>query len=66
MVTGALSLLMIKNYLKELSESKKSTASTSSIPISISNTPSVNNMGGLSTGDNVMGSSFSSSCYSSF
>jgi len=56
----------LKNYLKELSESKKSTASTSSIPISISNTPNVNNMGGLLTGDNVMGSSFSSSSYSSF
>jgi hypothetical protein len=59
----------LKNYLKELSESKKSTASTASTssgPTSISTTPNVNNMGGLLTGDNVMGSSFSSNSYSSF
>lgn len=56
----------LKNYLKELSESKKSSASTSSVPTSISTTPNVNNMGGLLTGDNVMGGSFSSSSYSSF
>jgi len=56
----------LKNYLKELSESKKSMASTSSNPTSISTTPNVNNMGGLLTGDNVMGSSFSSNSYSSF
>lgn len=56
----------LKNYLKELSESKKSSASTSSVPTSVSTTPNVNNMGGLLTGDNVMGGSFSSSSYSSF
>jgi len=59
----------LKNYLKELSESKKSTASTASTssgPSSISTIPNVNNMGGLLTGDNVMGSSFSSNSYSSF
>ena len=56
----------LKNYLKELSESKKSMTSTSSGPTSISTRPNVNNMGGLLTGDNVMGSSFSSNSYSSF
>ncbi len=56
----------LKNYLKELSESKKSTASVSSGPTSISTTPNVNNMGGLLTSDNVMAGSFSSNSYSSF
>tara|TARA_B110000037_G_scaffold127607_1_gene145134 strand:- start:520 stop:948 length:429 start_codon:yes stop_codon:yes gene_type:complete len=68
----------LKNYLKELSDSKKSTNS-------ISNgqgqgqgpgqgqgqgqgqtTPNVNHMGGLLTNENLMGGSLSSSSYSSF
>jgi type II secretory pathway component PulC len=63
----------LKNYLKELSESKKTnglmTSSTTTIPMSMPNTPSVpnvNDMGGLLTGDTLMGGSFSSSSYSSY
>ena len=67
----------LKNYLKELSESKKtnglvsSSTSNTSMPASMTghNTPSVpnvNDMGGLLTGDTLMGGSFSSSSYSSY
>jgi len=63
----------LKNYLKELSESKKTngltTSSTSNTAIPGHNTPSVpnvNDMGGLLTGDTLMGGSFSSSSYSSY
>ena len=61
----------LKNYLKELSESKKTNGLTSSsntsIPMpSTQSVPNVNDMGGLLTGDTLMGSSFSSSSYSSY
>ena len=61
----------LKNYLKELSESKKTngltTATTTSIPgPSSQSVPNVNDMGGLLTGETLMGSSFSSSSYSSY
>ncbi len=61
----------LKNYLKELSESKKTNGlvSTSNTSMSGHNTPSVpnvNDMGGLLTGDTLMGGSFSSSSYSSY
>jgi type II secretory pathway component PulC len=61
----------LKNYLKELSESKKTngltTATTTSIPMpSTQSVPNVNDMGGLLTGDTLMGGSFSSSSYSSY
>jgi type II secretory pathway component PulC len=55
----------LKNYLKELSESKNVLVPTS-IPTAISTTPNVNNMGGLLTNDSIMGGSFSSNSYSSF
>jgi hypothetical protein len=61
----------LKNYLKELSESKKTngltTATTTSIPgPSTQSVPNVNDMGGLLTGETLMGGSFSSSSYSSY
>ena len=61
----------LKNYLKELSESKKTngltTSSNTSIPgSSAQSVPNVNDMGGLLTGETLMGSSFSSSSYSSY
>jgi hypothetical protein len=61
----------LKNYLKELSESKKTSglAPSSSTAIPSLNTPSVpnvNDMGGLLTGDSLMSGSFSSSSYSSY
>lgn len=63
----------LKNYLKELSESKKTnglmTSSTSNTSMSGHNTqsvPNVNDMGGLLTGDTLMSGSFSSSSYSSY
>ena len=61
----------LKNYLKELSESKKTSglAPSSSTAIPSLNTPSVpnvNDMGGLLTGDTLMSGSFSSSSYSSY
>jgi len=69
----------LKNYLKELSESKKtsglapSSSTSISMPMPSSMTgpnaqsvPNVNDMGGLLTGDTLMGSSFSSSSYSSY
>ena len=50
----------LKNYLKELSEAKKS-----SIPTSISNVTNNNNH--ITTGENIMGNnSLESSKYSSF
>jgi hypothetical protein len=63
----------LKNYLKELSESKKTNglipSSTTAMPMPMSNAqsvPNVNDMGGLLTGETLMGSSFSSSSYSSY
>ena len=70
----------LKNYLKELSESKKSTISMSNIQEQEQghghgqghdqgqgqSTPNVNHMGGLLTNENLMGGSLSSSNYSSF
>ena len=61
----------LKNYLKELSESKKTNGLTSSsntsMPMpSTQSVPNVNDMGGLLTGDTLMGGSFSSSSYSSY
>lgn len=61
----------LKNYLKELSESKKTNgvipSSNTSIPMpTTQSVPNVNDMGGLLTGDTLMGGSFSSSSYSSF
>ena len=68
----------LKNYLKELSESKKSTISMSNIQEQGhghgqghdqgpgQSTPNVNHMGGLLTNENLMGGSLSSSSYSSF
>jgi hypothetical protein len=61
----------LKNYLKELSESKKTSglapALTSSIPMpNTHSVPNVNDMGGLLTGDTLMSGSFSSSSYSSY
>ena len=60
----------LKNYLKELSESKKSTNSVSNIQGQEQgqgqSTPNVNNNGGLLTNENLMGGSLSSSSYSSF
>jgi len=66
----------LKNYLKELSESKKSTNSMSNIQEpghgqgqgqgQGQSTPNVNHMGGLLTNENLMGGSLSSSSYSSF
>jgi hypothetical protein len=69
----------LKNYLKELSESKKtnglapSLTSTSNTSMHTSMTgpnthsvPNVNDMGGLLTGDTLMSGSFSSSSYSSY
>ena len=60
----------LKNYLKELSESKKSTNSMSNIQGQEQgqgqSTPNVNNNGGLLTNENLMGGSLSSSSYSSF
>lgn len=61
----------LKNYLKELSESKKTNGITSSsntsMPMpSTQSVPNVNDMGGLLTGDTLMGGSFSSSSYSSY
>lgn len=60
----------LKNYLKELSESKKSTNSMSNMQGQEQgqgqSTPNVNNNGGLLTNENLMGGSLSSSSYSSF
>lgn len=61
----------LKNYLKELSESKKTNglipSSNTSIPApNTQSVPNVNDMGGLLTGDTLMGGSFSSSSYSSY
>ena len=61
----------LKNYLKELSESKKTNglipSSNTSMPMpSTQSVPNVNDMGGLLTGDTLMGGSFSSSSYSSY
>lgn len=60
----------LKNYLKELSESKKSTNSMSNGQGQGQgqgqSTPNVNNNGGLLTNENLMGGSLSSSSYSSF
>ncbi len=64
----------LKNYLKELSESKKSTISMSNMQEQGhgqghgqgQSTPNVNHMGGLLTNENLMGGSLSSSSYSSF
>jgi len=66
----------LKNYLKELSESKKSTNSMSNGqgqgqgqgqgPNQAQSTPNVNHTGGLLTNENLMGGSLSSSSYSSF
>jgi len=62
----------LKNYLKELSESKKSTNSMSNMQEQGhgqgqgQSTPNVNQMGGLLTNENLMGGSLSSSSYSSF
>jgi hypothetical protein len=63
----------LKNYLKELSESKKTNGLTSSTSMPASMTspnaqsvPNVNDMGGLLTGDTLMNGSFSSSSYSSY
>lgn len=63
----------LKNYLKELSESKKtnglitSSSSNTAIPgPSAQSVPNVNDMGGLLTGDTLMSGSFSSSSYSSY
>ena len=56
----------LKNYLKELSESKKSTNSMSNMQGQGQSTPNVNNNGGLLTNENLMGGSLSSSSYSSF
>lgn len=70
----------LKNYLKELSESKKSSISMSNIQEQGhgqgqgqghdqgqgQSTPNVNHMGGLLTNENLMGGSLSSSSYSSF
>jgi hypothetical protein len=70
----------LKNYLKELSESKKSTNSMSNGQgqghdqgqgqgqghDQGQSTPNVNHTGGLLTNENLMGGSLSSSSYSSF
>lgn len=68
----------LKNYLKELSESKKSSISISNMQEQGhgqgqghdqrqgQSTPNVNHMGGLLTNENLMGGSLSSSSYSSF
>ena len=72
----------LKNYLKELSDSKKSTNSISNMQGQGQgqgpgpgqghdqgqgqSTPNVNNNGGLLTNENLMGGSLSSSSYSSF
>jgi len=64
----------LKNYLKELSESKKSTNSMSNgqgqgqgqEQGQGQSTPNVNHTGGLLTNENLMGGSLSSSSYSSF
>ena len=61
----------LKNYLKELSDSKKSSNSSSTsdvntLPTSGQSTMNVNHNGGLLTNDNLMGGSFNSSNYSSF
>ena len=58
----------LKNYLKELSESKKSTNSMSNMQEQGQgqSTPNVNHTGGLLTNENLMGGSLSSSSYSSF
>jgi len=62
----------LKNYLKELSESKKSSISMSNMQGQGQgqgqgqSTTNVNHMGGLLTNENLMGGSLSSSSYSSF
>lgn len=63
----------LKNYLKELGESKKTSGLTSGPMYSTSTTnsnslsvPNVNDTGGLLTGENLMGNSFSSNGYSAF
>lgn len=61
----------LKNYLKELSDSKKTATSTSTdggntFSTSGHSTPNVNHNGGLLTNENLMGGSLNSSSYSSF
>jgi hypothetical protein len=62
----------LKNYLKELSDSKKMTNSSihqadgNNFSSSHHSTLNVNDNGGLLTNDNLMGGSFNSSNYSSF
>lgn len=62
----------LKNYLKELSDSKKSTNSTTqqgkgnNFPSPQHSTLNVNDNGGLLTNDNLIGAALSSSNYSSF
>jgi len=61
----------LKNYLKELSDSKKSSNSSSTsdvntLPTSGQSTMNVNHNGGLLTNENLMGGSLNSSSYSSF
>ena len=48
----------LKNYLKELSETKKPTISTT--------TANINNNGGILTNENIIGNSFESNNYSTF
>jgi len=55
----------LKNYLKELSETKKS-ALGSSGTTGISSVPNLNNNDGIMTGENIMANSFESNSYSSF
>ena len=61
----------LKNYLKELSGSKKSsnspsTSDVNTLPTSGHSTMNVNHNGGLLTNENLMGGSLNSSSYSSF
>jgi type II secretory pathway component PulC len=61
----------LKNYLKELSDSKKTATSTSidggnTLSTSGHSTANVNHNGGLLTNENLMGGSLNSSSYSSF
>jgi hypothetical protein len=61
----------LKNYLKELSDSKKSsnspsTSDVNTLPTSGHSTMNVNHNGGLLTNENLMGGSLNSSSYSSF
>jgi flagellar basal body-associated protein FliL len=51
----------LKNYLKELSDSKKSTSDSANKGV-----PNLNNNGGIMTGENVMTNSFDSNNYAIF